>query len=229
MVTRTPRRCTASRPVAGDLRPAISQAGLTPRSPEPAFGRDDQAFRIRVKRFGNEPLVDLRTVGVGGSRRAPVRQPVRRERVGVPQGLGGKPAESRTPAVCPQPSQPSEWCVCLASRSFISCAMRAATRLPPAEQRDELAPSHHSITSSARASSVGVPIMIGRAAVFLHADGQSEGRGWDNRPTIPCFVRCCSPLRYSGDWPRAKKQQCNRRSRKRLTARVESPRASQSD
>jgi hypothetical protein len=107
--------------------------------------------------------------------------------------------------------------------------MRAATRLPPAEQRDELAPSHHSITSSARASSVGVPIMIGRAAVFLHADGQSEGRGWDNRPTIPCFVRCCSPLRYSGDWPRAKKQQCNRRSRKRLTARVESPRASQSD
>src|SRR5262252_4176893 len=65
-VTRTPRRCTASRPVAGDLRPAISQAGLTPRSPEPAFGRDDQAFRIRVERFGNEPLVDLRTVGVGG-------------------------------------------------------------------------------------------------------------------------------------------------------------------
>src|SRR6516164_1624294 len=66
-VTRTPRRCTASRPVAGDLRPAISQAGLTPRSPEPAFGRDDQAFRIRVERFGNEPLVDLRTVGVGGT------------------------------------------------------------------------------------------------------------------------------------------------------------------
>jgi len=30
-------------------------------------------------------------------------------------------------------------------------------------------------------------------------------------------------LRYSGDWPRAKKQQCNRRSRKRLTARVEMP------
>src|SRR5262249_33514325 len=48
------------------IRPAISQAGLTPRSPEPAFGRDDQAFRIRVERFGNEPLVDLRTVGVGG-------------------------------------------------------------------------------------------------------------------------------------------------------------------
>src|SRR5262249_36548359 len=28
---------------------------------------------------------------------------------------------------------------------------------------------------------------------------------------------------YSGDWPRAKKQRCNRRSRKRLTTRVEIP------
>src|SRR5262249_32788745 len=48
------------------LRSAVVFPGLTPRSPEPAFGRDDQAFRIRVERFGNEPLVDLRTVGVGG-------------------------------------------------------------------------------------------------------------------------------------------------------------------
>jgi hypothetical protein len=48
------------------LRSAVLFPGLTPRSPEPAFGRDDQAFRIRVERFGNEPLVDLRTVGVGG-------------------------------------------------------------------------------------------------------------------------------------------------------------------
>src|SRR5262249_48540591 len=48
------------------LRSAVVFPGLTPRSPEPAFGRDEQAFRIRVERFGNEPLVDLRTVGVGG-------------------------------------------------------------------------------------------------------------------------------------------------------------------
>src|SRR5262249_9274217 len=47
------------------LRSAVVFPGLTPRSPEPAFGRDDQAFRIRVERLGNEALVDLRTVGVG--------------------------------------------------------------------------------------------------------------------------------------------------------------------
>jgi hypothetical protein len=48
------------------LRSTVLFPGLTLRSPEPAFGRDDQALRIRVERFGNEPLVDLRTVGVGG-------------------------------------------------------------------------------------------------------------------------------------------------------------------
>ena len=48
------------------LRSAVPFPGLTPRSHEPAFGRDDQAFRISVECFGNEPLVDLRPIGVGG-------------------------------------------------------------------------------------------------------------------------------------------------------------------
>jgi hypothetical protein len=39
---------------------------------------------------------------------------------------------------------------------------------------------------------------------------------------IPCFVTYCSPLRYSGDWPRAKKRRRNR-GRKRLNALVEMP------
>src|SRR5215471_2744091 len=33
-----------------------------------------------------------------------------------------------------------------------------------------------------------------------------------NGLTIPCFARCCSCSRYSGDWPRRKKRRNNRRS-----------------
>ena len=48
-----PQACLAGG--AQMLRSAIPFPGLTLRSHEPAFGRDDQAFRIRVERFGNEP------------------------------------------------------------------------------------------------------------------------------------------------------------------------------
>src|ERR671917_292684 len=40
-----------------DARALPGQAGL---------GRDDQALRVRVQRLGDEPLADLRAVGVGG-------------------------------------------------------------------------------------------------------------------------------------------------------------------
>src|SRR5437867_7270743 len=31
-----------------------------------AFGRNDESFRIRIQRFGNEQLVRFRTVSIGG-------------------------------------------------------------------------------------------------------------------------------------------------------------------
>src|SRR6516164_8519401 len=58
----------------------------------------------------------------------------------------------------------AEWIVVRGSRPDVPDTRRLAALLPArrqrpgrraAEQRDELAPSHHSITSSARASSVG--------------------------------------------------------------------------
>jgi hypothetical protein len=39
-----------------------------------------------------------------------------------------------------------------------------------------------------------------------------------NRLTIPCFATCYLPLRYSGDWPRRKKQRRNRRKSKTADA-----------
>jgi hypothetical protein len=56
-------------PLAGGvqmLRPAVRVPGLAPGPRQTALGRNHEPFGIRIERFGNEPLVDLRPVGIGG-------------------------------------------------------------------------------------------------------------------------------------------------------------------
>src|SRR5450631_575074 len=59
-----PQTALACRAQMRGMRVAFPLAGSRPC--QPAFGRNDQALRIWVQRFGNDLFTDVRSVGVSG-------------------------------------------------------------------------------------------------------------------------------------------------------------------